>query len=94
MRNDNTPENKDLDPVVQAVVNALNDRSKFEPSYVKQNLNEMSIADRVKARGEAKAARRDAEKEEKAREWLSQRGITGAEQDAMGRDRPNRCRAD
>ena len=42
MSNDNTPENKDLDPVVQAVVNALNDRSKFQPSYIKQNLAEQT----------------------------------------------------
>ena len=52
MSNDNTPENKDLDPNVQAVVNALNDRSRFEPSFIKRNLNEKSSLSRVEVRSE------------------------------------------
>ena len=84
MSNDNTPENKDLDPVVQAVVNALNDRSKFEPSYIKQNLAEgMSIADRVKARQEKGKAEADAAEEKKAREYLANKGINGDRADEM-----------
>ena len=42
MSNDNTPENNELDPTVQAVVNALNDISKFEPSFIKRNLAEQT----------------------------------------------------
>ena len=84
MSNDNTPENKDLDPVVQAVVNALNDRSKFEPSYIKQNLAEgMSIADRVKARQEKGKSEADAAEEKKAREYLANKGINGDRADEM-----------
>lgn len=40
MSNEKTPENNELDPSVLAVVNALNDPSRFQPSYVKQNISE------------------------------------------------------
>lgn len=40
MSNEKTPENNELDPSVLAVVNALNDPSRFQPSYVKQTISE------------------------------------------------------
>lgn len=48
MSNDKTPENNELDPTVQAVVNALNDKSKFEASFIKQNLAEQTQVEEVK----------------------------------------------